>query len=125
MSARYLRRALGACVVAASLSSLAVAPAGGASSAAAARTCRPPDYPGSGYFTSLSVSHTTCRTGRRLALAYYHCRIENGGKDGRCDRRVMRFRCSEVRNRIATEIDARVRCRRGERRVTHTYQQNL
>ena len=125
MSARFLRRTLGACVVAASLSALAVAPDGGATSATAARACQPPDYPGSGYFTSLSVKHTTCAKGKKLAVAYYNCRIENGGKDGRCNRRVMRYRCTEERNRIETELDARVRCRRGERRVTHTYQQNL
>jgi hypothetical protein len=124
MSARYRRRALGASVVAVLLSVCAVVPAGGASTASATRACRPPDYPGSGYFTSLTVKHTTCRTGRKLALAYYRCRTESG-RAGRCHRRVMRFRCTEERNRIATEIDARVRCRRGERRVTHTYQQNL
>ena len=124
MSARFLGRALGACVVAASACAVAVAPAGGAS-APAARACQPPDYPGSGYFTSLSVKHTTCRSGKKLAVAYYHCRVENGGKDGRCDRRVMRYRCTEVRNRIETELNARVQCRRGDRQVTHTYQQNL
>ena len=98
--------------------------AGGAVGASASRVCKPPDYPGSGYFTSLSVRHVSCRTGRRLALAYYRCRLENG-KAGRCTRRVMRFSCTEERNRIATEINARVRCRRGHARVIHTYQQNL
>jgi hypothetical protein len=99
--------------------------AAGSPVARAARDCRPPDYPGSGYFTSLTVRHVRCSTGRKLALAYYQCRIENGGRDGRCTRRVMRYRCTEERNRIATEIDARVRCRRGIKRIIHTYQQNL
>jgi hypothetical protein len=90
----------------------------------AARTCTPPDYPGSGYFTSLSVKRVSCRTGRSVALAYYRCRTRNGPK-GRCSERVMRFRCSERRNSIPTEIDARVTCKRGSATVTHTYQQNV
>jgi len=93
--------------------------------ARAARDCNPPAYPGDGYFTSLTVRHTTCAAGRRLAVAYYYCRIQNGGRDGRCNHKVLRYTCTEVRNRIPTEIDARVRCRRGERRIIHTYQQNL
>jgi hypothetical protein len=102
---------------------------GGASASArpvahAARTCTPPDYPGNGYFTSLSVKGTDCRTGRRVALAYYRCRTRSGPR-GRCHRRVLRYRCSERRNSIPTEIDARVTCKRGSRTVTHTYQQNL
>jgi hypothetical protein len=123
MTPRHVRVAVGAAAVAAGLlcsGLLAATP----SVAGAARDCRPPDYPGSGYFTSLSVKGVSCATGRKLAVAYYRCRTENG-KAGRCSRRVMRFSCTEERNRIATEIDARVRCRRGGKRVTHTYQQNL
>jgi hypothetical protein len=93
--------------------------------AAAARDCQPPDYPGSGYFTSLSVKGTTCATGKKLARAYYRCRVEAGGKRGRCNRRVMRYSCTETRQSIATEFNARVKCRRGAKRITHTYQQNL
>jgi hypothetical protein len=109
----------------ASVGIIAAPVAAGSPAARAARVCTPPDYPGSGYFTSLTVKHVGCSTGRKLAVAYYRCRIENGGRDGRCNRRVMRYRCTEVRNRIATEIDARVRCRRGIKRIIHTYQQNL
>lgn len=116
------RLAIGGLAAAAAL--LVAATPGGAAAGSAARTCKPPAYPGSGYFTSLSVKRTTCRTGKKLALAYYRCRTENG-KAGRCNRRVMRFRCTEERNSIATEIDARVRCKRGGKRVVHTYQQNI
>jgi hypothetical protein len=90
----------------------------------AARQCAVPDYPGSGYFTSLSVKRTSCATGGRLARAYYRCRTENG-KAGRCRRGVMGFSCSETRSSIPTELNARVRCKRGAKRVIHTYQQNL
>ena len=36
----------------------------------AARTCSPPRYPGSGYFTSLKVTGVGCSTGKKLAIAY-------------------------------------------------------
>src|SRR5215213_2127994 len=96
----------------------------GQSVAAAARACNPPHYPGAGYFTSLTVRRTSCAIGRKLARAYHRCRTENG-KEGRCERRVKGLGCTEKRNSIPTEITARVRCKRGEARVTHTYQQDL
>jgi hypothetical protein len=93
--------------------------------AQAARACAVPAYPGDGYFTSLRVKNVSCRIGRKLALAYYHCRTRNGPA-GRCHRtRVLRFRCHEVRQSISTELDGRVTCRRGAKRVIHSYQQNL
>jgi hypothetical protein len=110
-------------VVVGSLGLVATAPAAHRPAATAARTCSVPDYPGSGYFTSLSVSRTSCATGRKVALAWYHCRIAHGPA-GRCHRRVLGYTCHETRQSIPTEIDARVRCRRGARRVTHTYQQD-
>jgi hypothetical protein len=91
--------------------------------ARAATTCRAGKYPGSGYFTSLKVTHTSCSTGRKLEVAYYHCRLRHGVK-GRCTSRVMGYRCKEVRNSIPTEIDARVTCTSGSRKIVHTYQQN-
>ena len=99
--------------------------ANGAPVAHAAKACSVPAYPGSGYFTSLTVKRVTCRTGRKLALAYYYCRVKNGPA-GKCHRRrVMKFRCHEVRQSIPTELDGRVTCKRGGRKVVHTYQQNL
>jgi hypothetical protein len=124
MSLRSWSGALAASVVAVGLL------AGGAQSVAqpaarAAKACSVPDYPGSGYFTSLRVRHVSCATGRKLALAYYRCRTEDGPA-GKCHRaRVMRYRCHEVRQSISTELDGRVTCRRGVRRVVHSYQQNL
>jgi hypothetical protein len=112
------------------LAAAAVAGASPASAAApaahASRACNPPDYPGSGYFTSLNVRRVTCKFGRKLARAYYRCRTQSGPA-GRCHRRrVLHFRCREVaRVRISTELNGRVRCTRGGKRVVHTYQQNL
>jgi hypothetical protein len=122
MPPRRLRVAIGAAAASAGFL-IAGAPWIAGSAADAARECKPPKYPGSGYFTSLSVTGVGCATGRKLALAYYRCRTEHG-KTGRCRRPVMRFTCTEQRNSIPTEFDARVRCKRGGQRVIHTYQQN-
>jgi hypothetical protein len=89
----------------------------------AARTCSPPKYPGLGYFTSLTVRHVSCSTGKKVALAYYRCRTRSGPA-GRCHSRVLGYTCREKRNSIPTEIDARVTCKRGSRLVVHTYQQD-
>jgi hypothetical protein len=90
--------------------------------AGAATTCKPGKYPGSGYFTSLKVTKTTCATGRKLEVAFYHCRLKHGLR-GRCSG-VLGYRCTEKRVSIPTEIDARVTCTRGAKRIQHTYQQN-
>jgi hypothetical protein len=90
----------------------------------AARTCSAPKYPGSGYFTSLSVKRVTCATGRKVVLAHYRCRTARS-RAGRCHRKVRRYSCSERRNSIPTEIQSRVTCRRGSKRVIYSYQQNL
>jgi hypothetical protein len=97
--------------------------AGAQPSGHAARTCKPPTYPGQGYFTSLSVAHVTCATGKKVMLAHYRCRIKHGRK-GRCSS-VLHYRCSEVRRSIATEFTSRTTCKRGSRRVVFTYQQQL
>jgi hypothetical protein len=88
-----------------------------------ARSCSVPKYPGLGYFTSLSVTNTSCTTGRELVFAYYHCRLRRG-KAGTCHSTMLGFSCREQRRSIPTEIDARVTCRRGGATVIHTYQQD-
>ena len=92
--------------------------------AQAARTCSAPKYPGSGYFLSLSVKGVTCTTGRKVTLAHYRCRTARS-RAGRCHRKVLRYSCTERRQSIAIEIDSRVTCRRGSKRVVYTYQQNI
>jgi hypothetical protein len=89
----------------------------------AAKTCKPPKYPGSGYFTSLKVSGTSCSTGSKVTVGYYRCRLRHGVR-GRCTSRVSGYKCTEKRNSIPTEIDARVTCKRGSATVVHTYQQD-
>jgi hypothetical protein len=98
--------------------------AASANAAAATKSCPPPKYPGTGYFTALSVKGTTCTTGRKFVVAYYKCRIKHGAA-GRCTSKVMGYACTEKRNTIPTEIDARVTCRHDSATITHVYQQDL
>ena len=93
----------------------------GASPAVAA-TCKPGKYPGQGYFTSLKVTNISCSGGRDVMRAHYRCRTKHGIK-GRCPS-FNGWRCTETRNAIATEYNARVTCRKGSRKVVYTYQQN-
>lgn len=95
-----------------------------APASASASTCSAPAYPGSGYFTSLKTKHVGCKTGRKVTLAHYNCRIAHG-KKGKCRHKVLHYRCTEKRfGVIATEFNARVTCKRGTKRVIYTYQQN-
>ncbi len=76
------------------------------------------------YVTSLRAAGTGCRAGKRLVRSFYRCRVEHGGKDGRCTDRVRGFDCAEQRsNVIETQYDARVKCRKGSVSVTHDYTQ--
>jgi hypothetical protein len=118
---RVVLAAVGLVAVTLALATTALAAAPVAQST---RTCSPPAYPGSGYFTSLTVRGVSCRTGRRVTLAHYRCRTRSGPR-GRCRHRVLRYSCKERRNSIPTEIDARVTCRRPGRTVVYTYQQNV
>src|SRR4051794_39764497 len=94
-----------------------------APAAASAATCKPPAYPGSGYFTSLKVTGVSCSTGKSVALAFHKCRTKHG-ISGRCTSRVKGYLCRESRQSIATEIDGTVTCRNGSKKVALKYQQN-
>jgi hypothetical protein len=118
--------------VSAGIALAAFAATGGATASAApvlraSQTCTPPKYPGSGYFTGkIRVTNISCSYGKRFVVAYYKCRTKNGkSPKGRCTTKVLGFSCTERRESIATEIDARVTCRRGTQRIVHTYQQNI
>jgi hypothetical protein len=91
--------------------------------ASAAKSCKAPSYPGSGYFTDLKVTGTSCSTGSKVAKAYYKCRLKHGVK-GRCTSKVSGYRCTEKRKSIATEFNASVTCKKGKATVKHSYQQN-
>ncbi len=93
---------------------------------AMAKSCKSASYPGEGYFNDLNVRGTSCAAGRTVQRNHYRCRVRNGGKDGRCNRRVDGYRCSERRGeRTSVEYNARVSCRKGGRRISWQYQQNV
>lgn len=106
-------------VIAAALALLVALPA-----SASAATCTPPKYPDSGYFTSLKATKVSCSEASKVALAFHNCRTRTSEK-GRCTSKVRRFSCRETRTTISTEINGRVTCTRGSRKVQLTYQHNL
>lgn len=115
--------------VAAAVGALAILPAGAQASgpeAVAAKSCSLSGKTrslGPTYTTSLSVKRTSCAKGRGLVTAYYNCRKRNGGKKGRCSG-VSGYSCSERRyNVIKTQFDAKATCKKGRKKVVHTYTQ--
>ena len=79
---------------------------------------------GATYVTSLKVSGISCRSAEDVVKAFHRCRRANGGADGRCTRQVSGFKCTESRfNKISTQYDARVSCRRTGKRIDFTYTQ--
>jgi hypothetical protein len=111
------------CAAGAGLGGVASA-AGPRASAAVARTCKAPHYPSVGYFDSVSATGTTCATADKLVLAYFRCRTKSG-LAGRCKVAVLGFKCTETRNSIPTEIDARDTCKHGQAKVISVWQQDI
>ncbi|HEV2785571.1 MAG TPA: hypothetical protein VGV67_04225, partial [Solirubrobacteraceae bacterium] len=91
-------------------------------SSAATRGCSAPKEPAGlngGYFTELRATNVSCRSARKLVLAYYRCRIARGGIRASCNNRtVNRMRCKESRpsnQQSDTQINARVTCTKGSK----------
>lgn len=105
----------------------AQADGGGATAKAAAKRCSVSGKQrrlGASYVTRISVTRTSCASAERVVRAFHSCRRRNGGADGRCGRRVRRYRCKERRGPSSkTQYDATVTCRRGAARVSHAYTQ--
>src|SRR5215208_3949477 len=100
----------------------AIAPSASAGPVAhASKSCDPGDSRsyGTTYVTTINVSNTSCRNGKRLIRAYHACRP---GKSGKCPS-VKGYSCSEKRRVGRTQYDSRVTCRKGDRTVKHTYTQ--
>jgi len=102
---------------------LAFAPTAAAGPAAtAAKSCRIGDERSynTTYVTSIRVSGTSCRAGRKVIRAFHACRP---GRSGRCSG-VLGYRCSESRyNKGPASYDSRVRCTKGGKVVAHRYTQ--
>lgn len=96
-----------------------------ASTASAAKTCTPPKFPASGYFTSLKVTNVSCNAGRTVTKHHYKCRTKHGIA-GRCTSKVDGYTCKETNRQVVpqVEIDARVTCKKGSKKVVYTYQAN-
>ncbi len=94
------------------------------------RSCKAPKYPGDGYFNEIRATRISCSYSRKFVVRFYKCRTRSSkssrtNKSGRCTTRLSRFKCSERRNSISTQIASTVTCRRGKSRIIHSYQQNL
>lgn len=109
-------------LLAAAATVAAAVPLLGASPAVAAKSCSPGAYPGDGYFTRLTVTGISCAGGRSVERGHYTCRTRRGIK-GKCPR-FSGWRCTEKRQAIPTEYNARVTCTKGSRKVVYYYQQN-
>jgi hypothetical protein len=115
-----MSRMIGSLAVLATVTALlALAPA------ASAKGCRVGDERsyGTTYVLSISVSDTSCRSGRKVIRSFHDCRP---GKSGKCGSRVLGYSCSESRfNKGPTSYDSRVTCGKGGKTVKHTYTQFL
>jgi hypothetical protein len=79
---------------------------------------------GASYVTSLNVSGTSCATGKAVVRAYHACRRAHGWK-GKCGHKVKHYRCSRrILDSTSFQYDAKVTCKRGSKRVVHTYTEN-
>ena len=84
--------------------------------ASAAATCTPPKYPGSGYFTSLSVTKHVVRGGRKLAKDYYKCRTKTRVRRDAASRRSAATPARRPVSRSRPRSTPRSPARRAERR---------
>ncbi len=78
---------------------------------------------GTTYVTKLTTTNVTCTKAKSVVKAYHRCRRANGGVKGRCTSRVLGFRCTETRESIPTQFDARATCRDGSRVIRFNYEQ--
>jgi hypothetical protein len=105
---------------------LALALAGGAP-AASTTTCdirKDGRKLGTTYVTSLKVQQVSCAKAKRVVKAFNACRKANGGVKGRCEKRVLGYRCTEKRgNSIPTQYSAKAACKSATRTVRFAYTQ--
>jgi hypothetical protein len=78
---------------------------------------------GTTYVTKLTATNVTCTKAKSVVKAFHRCRRANGGAKGRCVSRVQGFRCTETRETIPTQFDARATCRDGVRAIRFSYEQ--
>ena len=119
-------RRLATCIAAVATTAALAAPA----TSAAATTCKLSLKAARGmgptYVTVMKVTGTSCANAVKVTKAFHKCRLAKG-KDGRCTKRVLGYRCTDRRpssERIPTQFTGYVTCKKGGARMTHQYQQN-
>src|SRR4051794_28509640 len=100
----------------------------GAGPAMATKNCGSAHYPSNkgGYFAGLKVTGISCAGGRDVERGHYRCRTKHGIQ-GKCPS-FSGWHCTEFRpasGRDKVEYNARVTCKKGNRRVVFAYQQNI
>jgi len=87
-----------------------------------------------GYLTGITVTgsyskkSSACKSGNALALAYYKCRAKKGIRATCSGKTINGLKCSESRpadSQSDDQINARVTCKKGSKKIVHNYQQNL
>ncbi len=81
---------------------------------------------GASYVTSLEVAGTTCAKGKGVTLAFNKCRTAGGKPQGKCNRKVGHYTCTEKRYDAVpgVQYSSKVTCVWGSKRVLSTYTQN-
>jgi hypothetical protein len=81
---------------------------------------------GASYVTSVRVRGVSCAAGKHVVKSFHKCRFENGGPNGKCNRRIGHFSCSEHRYDAVkgVQYSSHVTCSWGGKRVWSTYTQN-
>lgn len=109
-------------------------------SAASAASCGgvsslKPGSLGPTYVLKLSVTGTSCASGKKFVKSWFTCRKRAGGLTGRCTKRVSGFTCRETRKNLSyapgekhstkslLSFDATVTCKSGSKRINHSYSQ--
>ena len=78
---------------------------------------------GATYVTSVTATGVSCSSALKVVKAFHKCRKANGPA-GRCVKRVSGYACSEKRESIPTQFDARATCKKGKRTIVQQYTQN-
>lgn len=81
---------------------------------------------GASYVTSLKVAGVSCGKGKGVTLAFNKCRTAGGKPQGKCNRKVGKWRCAEKRYDAVpgVQYSSKVTCSWGKKRVLSTYTQN-
>jgi hypothetical protein len=98
-------------------------------SLAAAKSCHMSnsDYRhlGASYVLNVKVKQVGCTKAKKVVKAYHACRHKHGAA-GKCTKKVSGgWKCSDKRfDKIPTQYDAHMTCKKGTARIFSTYTQN-